>query len=267
MLEARNVGVCRESKWLVRGASLTVKPGQLWGILGPNGSGKSSLLRTLSGEWAASEGTVLFDDQPIGSLDPTFLARRRACLGQMRRLEFPLSVWEVVSLGRLPHQRGFTLTPKDHAICFQALARTHADTLADRNYNTLSGGEAARVDLARLLAQEPELLLLDEPLNHLDLRYQQETLSLCRSLCQRDIAVVAVLHDVNWALAFCDQVLLLHEGKPVVQGDPHEVLTEELIREVFQFSCQLLRDPQGRGWMVPRGELKIRTVKRNLSVG
>ncbi|AFV77346.1 ABC-type cobalamin/Fe3+-siderophore transport system, ATPase component (plasmid) [Thermus oshimai JL-2] len=233
MLQAKGLGYRVEGRWLLRGVDLEVEPGTFLAVVGPNGSGKTTLLRLLSGEVRPTEGEVRLEGKALAAYRPEELARLRGVLSQTRSVAFPYTAYEVALLGRLPHLKGGREGPEDHRATEAALSRARALELRDRLYTSLSGGEAARVDLARLLAQEGCLYLLDEPTNHLDPRYALELLLLFRALAYGAVGVVAVLHDLNLAALFADQVLLLEEGRARAYGPPEVVLDPALLEEVY----------------------------------
>jgi iron complex transport system ATP-binding protein len=239
VLEVSALGYCTAGCWLVRNVALQVAAGEFCAILGPNGAGKTTLLRLLSGELTPSSGVVHLMGKPLSSYDPLALAQRRALLSQKRNLEFPFRAVEVVMLGRMPHQRTAHETPRDRAVVAESLAQVEAESLAERLYPSLSGGEASRVDLARVLAQEPKLLLLDEPTNHLDPRHQLAVLALAQELAARGCAVVATMHDLNLAARFADRLVLMHRGEVVSAGTANEVLTEAQLRHVYRVEAQV----------------------------
>jgi len=244
VLEARGLGYRLGERWLLRGVDLRVAPGEFWAILGPNGSGKTTLLRLLAGDLRPTEGEVALLGVPLSAYSPEGLARRRAVLSQFRELTFPFTAYEVAFLGRLPHLQGRREGPEDHGKVREALERARALPLQGRVFLTLSGGEAMRVETARLLAQQPELFLLDEPTNHLDPRYTLELLALFRALATSGKGVVAVLHDLNLAALYADR-LLLKEGRPLALGTPEEVLRPELLEEAYQVPFRVLGGPKG----------------------
>lgn len=237
MIGASGIGVRRRGRDLLHGVTMAAPAGEVLGILGPNGAGKSTLLRVLCGELMADAGQVSMGGRPIGAWDGAALARHRAVLPQASVLGFPLTVAQVVALGRMPH--GGPADPW----CAIALARLEVGHLADRWWHGLSGGEQQRVQMARVLAQldgpaDPALtaLLLDEPTASLDLRHQHAVLRIAREEAARGRAVVAVLHDLNQALAVCDRVLVLADGRVAAAGPP-AVLTPALVRAVWDFVC------------------------------
>lgn len=251
MLEARGVGYRAGTRWLVRDVDLTVHRGTVTAIAGPNGAGKSTLLRLISGELRRTSGGIRIDGHDVSRIDPLELARFRAMLAQTRRIDLPFSAFEVVMLGRFPHLTNQRAGPRDDATVRDAMARTGATSLRDQDVTTLSGGERGRVDLARVLVQQPSLFLLDEPTHHLDLRYQIEALELCRSLAADGHAVVIVLHDLNLMSLYADRMLLMKDGRSVATGTPAEVLTERRIVELFDIECRIWTHPLGCPWVVP----------------
>ncbi len=251
MLEARNLGYqTPRGTWILRGVDLEVQPGEFLAVLGPNGSGKTTLLRLLSGEVSPSEGEVRFLGERVRHLPPEVLAQRRAVLSQTRGLAFPFTAYEVAFLGRLPHLKGRE-GPEDHAKTERALERARALGFAERLFPSLSGGEGARVEVARLLAQEPKVFLLDEPTNHLDPRYALELLALFRALTYEGCAVLAVLHDLNLAALFADRALLLKGGRPLAQGPVPEVLKPELLEAAYEVAFLALGRPGGPPFFLP----------------
>lgn len=221
-------------------------------MLGPNGAGKTTLLRLLSGEIPPNTGEVRLGGKPLERYRPAELARVRALLPQQRELSFPFSAYEVAFLGRMPHLEARAETPQDHAAVQKALEQTDALGLAERLYPSLSGGEKARVDLARVLAQEPAILLLDEPTNHLDPKHQLELLEHCRHLAHSGCLVIAALHDLNLASLFADRLLLMKDGRVMASGTAQELLSPELLERVYGVPFQLYPHPSGRPLALPR---------------
>lgn len=218
---------------VVRGVSARLEAGTLVGILGPNGAGKSTLVRALLG-LVPSQGRVLIDGVPLAGLGRGEVARRIAYLPQGQILHWPLSVARLVALGRLPHLGPFSrLTAQDHAAITRAMERAEVASLADRTATELSGGERARVLLARALAGEAPVLIADEPLASLDPEHQLHGMELLREQARAGGLVLAVLHDLSLAVRFCDRLLVLHDGRLVADGAP-EVLTPELMARVYK---------------------------------
>ncbi len=238
---------------VVRDLNLTISPGEVFGLVGPNGSGKTTLLRAISGRLAPQTGTVYLNFRRLSELGPKALAREIAALEQEVSCSFDFTVREIVELGRLPHlERWQRLSFQDHEIVTRALALTHTLEFADRTIHSLSSGERQRVWIALALAQEPKILLVDEPTAHLDLNYQIEIMELLRSLAQRDLTVLVSLHDLNLALHYTDRIALLSEGRVLALGEPERVLTEGLIEQVFRTRVRIV-DGTGERYIVPVG--------------
>lgn len=234
---------------------IRLRRGRVLALIGPNGSGKSTLLRTLARLHSASEGSIAFDGatDAIGMGRKEF-ARRLALLAQSRPTPSGVTIRDVVGYGRYPHQRRFTgTTPADLAAIESAMARTGVMHLADRSVGETSGGELQRVWLASCLAQDTELLLLDEPTTFLDLRYQVEFLDLVRDLADDGVAVGIVLHDLGQAADIADDIMLLHDGAVRAFGTPSQVLTEEILSEVYGIDIAVTIDETGLVHTRPRG--------------
>ena len=252
MLEIENVSYQTQSlKWLVRNVSLAVPAGQFLCIVGPNGAGKSTLLRMISNELVPTEGFIRLKHRNLRDYDPTELAKVRAYLAQKRDMAFPFRALQIVLLGRHPYLQGRKESSHDVLFAQQQLQRLRSSHLAERVYLTLSGGESTRVDMARVLSQEPELLLLDEPTNHLDPYYQLELLELCRSLVNEQKTIIAVMHDLNLVAQYADRVVLLSEGRLVLQGQPNEVFQREPLREIYGVDFDIWQNSQGRLHIMP----------------
>lgn len=254
MLEARSVTFRCGEKSLVRDVSLRVEPGRVCALLGPNGAGKSTLVKLMSGQITPSSGDVLLQGQPLHDFTPGQLAMRRALLSQNRAVGFPFSAFDVVLMGRHPHVTGAGESEHDRAEAERCLAATEASHLSQRRYNTLSGGEAARIDLARVLAQDTDVLLLDEPTNHLDPRHQVAVLNLCRQLADAKRAVVVCMHDLNLAAEYADHVLVLKDGIAVASGTPAHTLSAELLQEVYEIPFAVWERPDGGICIMPETE-------------
>jgi len=220
---------------VLRGVDLRLEHGELLALLGTNGSGKTTLLRVLAGTLRAASGSIELFGRPLAEFSRGALARRVAVLPQSLELPGGFRAGELVEMGRAPHaQRRFGPSPADEEAVERALVDADALDLAHRRVEELSGGERQRVLVAMALAQEPDLLLLDEPTLHLDLAHQVALLNaIDRLRLRRGLAVVAVLHDLNLAAAFAPRVVLLSAGVVVADGDPASVLTTERVRETF----------------------------------
>jgi iron complex transport system ATP-binding protein len=233
---------------VLRGVTLALAPGELVALVGTNGSGKTTLLRTFAGTLAPDAGIVAFDGRPVADWPRVALARRVAVLPQQLELPIGFHVAELVAMGRAPHARRlFASSAEDDRAVARALHDADAADLADRLAEQLSGGERQRLLVAMALAQEPDLLLLDEPTLHLDLAHQVSLLAAIRRLReQRGLTVLAVLHDLNLAAAFAPRVAVLDEGRVVADGPPADVLTPDLVRRVFGVVVDEARTVDGR---------------------
>jgi iron complex transport system ATP-binding protein len=242
-LTAHDVSWVRGGALVVDGVTLEPAAGETIGLLGPNGSGKSSLLRLLAGLDRPTGGVVRLGDADLRSVRRRDLARSLAVVTQESATEVAIRVRDVVALGRIPHRGAFG--PDHHADTLAidaALAQTGLTDKADRLWHELSGGERQRVQIARALSQEPSHLLLDEPTNHLDIRHQLEVLGLVAHL---PVTAVVALHDLNLAAMFCDRLVVLSAGRVVAAGTPVEVLTPELIADVYGVRADVVGDDAG----------------------
>jgi len=221
---------------ILENVSLSVQEGDFVGILGPNGSGKTTLLRSVSRTLKPFRGTILLDKTDVYSMKSVELAKHMAIVPQESNIGFSFSALDIVLMGRNPHMKRFQMeSEKDMSIVKKAMIRTNTWHLADRPINELSGGEKQRVVIARALAQEPQVLLLDEPLTHLDMVNQLEIMDLVKELCVKEhLIVLAVIHDLNLAARYCNSALLLKDRRVFAAGTLDEVLTSENIKSVFQ---------------------------------
>ena len=227
MLEAHQLSVSLSGCRIVHPVDLALGRGELAGLIGANGSGKSTLLRALAGLLPAESGSVLLEGKPIHRLPPREVARTMAYLPQSPECHWPLTADRVVALGRLPYQGCSTELDSQHID--RALAAVDALHLRDRAVNELSGGERARIFLARALAGDPALLLVDEPAAGLDPYHQLQLMELLQTLAREGRGILVVLHDLGLAARFCGRLLLLNEGSLIASGPPGAVLTDSLL--------------------------------------
>lgn len=239
MLEARDITFRVGRRALLSGVSVKFEPGRLHLVIGPNGAGKSTLVKVLARLLRPHEGNVLYEGADVGRATEVDLAKRRAVLSQAVEVAFPLTVREVVMMGRHPHFGGRP-GPLDEKIVDELMEFFDVTEFAGRNYQTLSGGERQRANFARVLAQlwRPgaacRYLFLDEPLTFLDIRHQIEFMKKVRAFADAsDVVTVGVVHDLNLAARFADQIVLLNHGRVTASGAPADVLTRERIRDVF----------------------------------
>ena len=237
---------------VLTGLDLDIAPGELLALVGPNGAGKSTLLGVLSGDLRPAAGEVALDGRPLPAWTHRELARQRSVLLQANQVSFPFTVAEVVEMGRSPWQ-GRPESEEDEEAIAEALRLTDTEHLIGRRFTALSGGERARVSLARVLAQRTPVVLLDEPTAALDLRHQEEVMAIARRLAAAGRTVVTVLHDLSLAAAWADRIAVLSRGELVAAGSPGEVLTAGLIGEVYGLEVHVLTDtPDGRPLVVPK---------------
>ncbi len=233
MLTAANLSLQRNGKMLLEDVSVTLKQGEVTVLLGPNGAGKSTLLALLSGLQSPDYGQVLLDQQLLSGIDSQLRARLLAMYTQQQPLNFPFRVEEVVALGCYPLMLGADATAERVAEC---LAQFELDTLARRDYTSLSGGEQQRVQVARIMAQVGsgcQVVLLDEPVSEMDLKYQQLLLQRIRISADEGVAVCCVLHDLNLAAQLADRVVLLQQGRMVAEGPVSTVMTAASLSELY----------------------------------
>jgi len=248
-LESRNLSGGYGQQLIVQGVNLAVEPGEWLCLVGANGSGKSTLLRLLSRVLKPQGGQVILSGQDIHQLSPTAVAQRLALLPQQQTLPEGLTVHQLVSLGRSPHQPWWQWdldAAGQHQVA-QALAWTEIDHYRDRPVTELSGGERQRAFLALALAQDPQVLLLDEPTTFLDIHYQLQLLELLKRLNrERSLSIITVLHDINLAARYCDRMAMLHQGCLWAIGPPPQVLTPDNLRQVFQVEVEIFATPFGQ---------------------
>lgn len=231
---------------LLTGVDVSVRPGQITGVLGPNGAGKSTLLRLAVGALTPSSGTLHLGGTDTAAMRRRSRARQVAFVAQDSPAEVSMQVLDVVLLGRTPHRGAFAADgDEDVELARRCLSRAGALNLAERDVATLSGGERQRVHLARALAQEPQVLILDEPTNHLDVAAQLDVLALIREVAATGTGVLMAMHDLGQAAQLCDEVLVLRDGYPVTTGVPRQVLTPELIAQVWRVEAEWVQARSG----------------------
>jgi len=244
-LELRDVSAGYNAESVITGISFTVGGGEFVGLVGPNGSGKSTVVRVMSRVLRPRAGEALLDGRDIFRISAIEAARRIAVVPQDSSYHFDYSVLEIVLMGRSPRMARFAIEGgRDYAAAERALRLTGIAHLARRPVTDTSGGERQRVAIARALAQEPELLVLDEPTAHLDIAHQIEVLDLARTLNREQrVAVVVVMHDLNLAAQYCGRMLLLHQGRLLVEGPPQEVITAPRVRQAYGAEVTVKQHP------------------------
>jgi ABC-type cobalamin/Fe3+-siderophores transport system ATPase subunit len=256
MLTVNQISVSYGKRRIISEISLSLSPGQILALIGPNGVGKSTLIRALAGIVPLEGGQVSIDGQDLAKLDTFERARRMAFVPQALQLPPAFTAWETVLLGRTPHLNWLgQSSERDEMIVRQAMERTNTLVLAERRVGELSGGEQQRLLLARALAQETPILVMDEPTAHLDLHYQVSLLDQVRTLARQDgKAVLIALHDLNLVSRYADRVALLLDGRLQAVGAPKEVLTSSLLSRAYRVPLQVLPvDANGVSVIAPVG--------------
>ncbi len=231
MLKIENLTFSYHKKKLIEDISFNVDKGEFVGIIGPNGSGKSTILKNIYRALTPDSGSILIDGENLTKMPYKKSAKKMAVVGQELDLNFDFLVEEIVAMGRHPHKKLFDIDDeKDKQIINNALVSLGIEDMAKRSYLNLSGGEKQRVIIARAITQESNFLILDEPTNHLDISYQMQIFELIKSL---NVTVLSAIHDLNLAALFCDRLIVLKEGKIILEGTPVEVLTSENIYNIY----------------------------------
>ncbi len=240
---------------ILKKVNLTIETGKFYAILGPNGSGKTTLLRTIAKSLDVKAGAIFVHEKDINHFKMKSLAKELAVVPQNTELQFDFSVLDLVLMGRAPYLSRFAMEGADDLrIAQQAMELTDTWRLRDRSIHTLSGGERQRVIIARAIAQQTGIILLDEPASHLDLYHQLELLKQIKGLnLTHQVTVLAVLHDLNLAAAFCDYLILMNHGKVHSIGPPAEILKENIVKEVYGVEVDILKAPgNGKPYLVPK---------------
>ncbi len=258
MLEIRSLFVNYGDTPVLKEISLSTRPGELLSVIGPNGAGKSTLIRAVSGVLPIQSGTIHVDGRDLLRMTSKERARLLAVVPQARQLPGDVAVYETVLLGRTPYINWLGSSgANDHAAVRQALELTRLESLAQQRVGELSGGEQQRVLLARALAQDAPLLLLDEPTTHLDLQHQTVFLNLIRCLAaEKRLTVLMILHDINLASLYTDRVALLAQGKIFAAGSPAEVITSANLAAIYHIPVNVIQHPEyGTPLVLPDGRV------------
>ena len=243
-VDAHAVSFSVEAKTLLDRVDMRAERGQFVGLIGPNGAGKSTLLRTLSGVLRHQEGAVWLEGADLAAMPARDVAAMLALVPQIAPYTQGFTAFELVLMGRYPHLGRFQVEGQgDDRIAREAMRLTETDQFEQRTLETLSGGERQRVFLARALAQQPRILLLDEPTSNLDILHQLTILGLVRRLVDDGLTAIAAIHDLNLAARYCDRLVLISNGAVVTEGAPEEVLTPETIESAFGVRSAVYRDP------------------------
>lgn len=237
---------------VIRDLDFVLKTGEWLTVLGPNGSGKSTLVAVLLRILEKNKGTILYDGQSLENWDRRQLAQRIAVVYQKNEIPFGFSVKEIIEMGRYPYQgKWHRWCSQDQKAIDRAIQLTHLQDFLDKNYRELSGGEQQRVLIARAIAQEPDVLILDEPIAHLDLRFQYEVLHLCQKLQKEEgLTILSVLHEINLAAEFSDRLLLMNRGSLLAKGLPGEVIKPATIKEAYGINIEIV-EKNGKPYLFP----------------
>ena len=254
-ITATGVGVSLDGHRILSGIDLAVAPGEVVALVGPNGAGKSTLLAAISGDVPTDAGTIEIAGRAIADYRHLELARERAVLTQDNQLSFPFTVSQVVAMGRSPWTRTDRFDEDEVAIA-EAMLAMDIDHLADRRFTSLSGGEKARVSLARVLAQRTPIVMLDEPTAALDLRHQEDVMRAVRTLASAGTAVLVVVHDLSLAAAYADRVAIIARGTLIAAGSPEQVLTAAQVSSVYGLPVEVSL-ASGRPVVVPLRERRL----------
>jgi iron complex transport system ATP-binding protein len=239
---------------VLKGISIQIDTGEFVALIGPNGAGKSTLLKVLAGLLRNYRGLVRFNDQSLTGLSSGHIAQRVAFVPQETHVVFPFSVEEIVMMGRLPHRTaGLFDSPRDVEISSRAMDLTDTTALSGKIFSELSGGERQRVVLASALAQDPDVLLLDEPTVYLDLKHQIHFYDIVERMnVERQITIISVTHDINLAARYARRMIAIRSGQLAADGTPEDVLTPKHLYDIFEITAEVLPRPDGRGrYIVP----------------
>lgn len=243
-IKVENLAYTVEGKTLIENISLAVEQNEFVGLIGPNGSGKSTLLKNIYKQYNPSEGRVWIQSQALEDLKHKQLAKMLSVVSQESSIEFDFSIDEMIKLSRIPYKDVFNSKNKhDDEICAEALEKVQLTHMKERSFLSLSGGEKQRVFLAMAFAQETDIIVLDEPTNHLDIGYQFMILEMLKN--EKSITKFTSFHDMNLALQFCDRIIVLEKGHVVSYGKPKDVITPELLKDVFRVDAQVCQEQDG----------------------
>ena len=253
MIEIKNLSFSYEEE-VLNNINITMEKGKFYTIIGPNGSGKTTLLRLISKALNANKKEIFIEDKDLNSINSKLLSQKMAMVPQNTEIEFDFSVEDIVLMGRTPHISRFSSEgEKDFHIAKVAMEITNTLKFKDKKINELSGGERQRVIVARAICQDTEIILLDEPISHLDIHHQIEIMNEIKQLNEnKKITIVAVLHDLNLAAAYSDHMILMNNGRIHSHGKPSDVLNEKAIKEVYDLDVYIANNPKtGKIFIMP----------------
>ena len=243
-ITAENIKMKIGDNEILKGVSIDSKNREFVGIIGPNGSGKSTLLKSIYRILKPNDGCIKLGDMDISKMSIKESAKKMAVVSQHNYYNFDFTVKEVVSMGRSPHKKTLERDNiEDFEIVKESLQKVGMSEFSNRSFSTLSGGEQQRVILARALAQKTPCLILDEPTNHLDIKYQLSLLNIVKSL---DLTVISAIHDLNIASMYCDRLFVMKDGQIVASGTPQDILTKELIKEIYEIDVEIIKDSKNQ---------------------
>ena len=243
-ITAENIKMKIGDNEILKGVSIDSKNREFVGIIGPNGSGKSTLLKSIYRILKPNDGCIKLGDMDISKMSIKESAKKMAVVSQHNYYNFDFTVKEVVSMGRSPHKKNLERDNiEDFEIVKESLQKEGMSEFSNRSFSTLSGGEQQRVILARALAQKTPCLILDEPTNHLDIKYQLSLLNIVKSL---DLTVISAIHDLNIASMYCDRLFVMKDGQIVASGTPQDILTKELIKEIYEIDVEIIKDSKNQ---------------------
>ncbi|SEF82326.1 Fe(3+) dicitrate ABC transporter ATP-binding protein FecE [Vibrio hangzhouensis] len=254
MLSVKNLYVAYGDNTIIENLSLTIPKGKITALIGPNGCGKSTLLKTLARINKPKSGEVLLDTTPLHEFATKSLAQRLSMLPQTHTSPEGITVRKLVEYGRAPYASHWgKLTDNDHAMVSRAMVSTGVSELQETPVDALSGGQRQRAWISMIVAQDTEVIMLDEPTTYLDLSHQIELMKMMQTMHQQGKTVIVVLHDLNQACRYCDHLVVLKDGKLVLDGDPSEVFTQALLQDVFDLDAIVIKDPiSGTPMCVPK---------------
>lgn len=244
MIEIENLSFAYSNELVVNNVSFSVDDGEFVGVIGPNGAGKSTLLKLIDGILQPKTGEIRLQNKPLQEYARKHLAKLLGFVPQNFSTVFSYSVSDIVMMGRYPHLSAFSPeSPADHLIVEKSMKLTDVWHYRLRQFGELSGGEKQRVVLASAMAQEPKILLLDEPTSSLDIKYQYQFYRILHELQGRGLIIVVVTHDINLAARYCRRLILLKNGKVVVDGAPEKVITKKMMESVYEVGVEILSHP------------------------
>lgn len=242
-LDVRSLNFYYGDREILKGISLNFHKGKFYSIIGPNGSGKSTFIKNISKLIAPEHKSVYIDDQDICNLKNKNLAKIMSIIPQNTLIDYDFTVFDIVMMGRSPYKRRFEdFNKEDEEIVEKYMKATNTWELRDKLVTEISGGEVQRVIAARALSQETDIILLDEPTSHLDIQYQIEFLNIFKTL-KKDKVIISVLHDLNLASIFSDEIILIDKGEVIAKGTPWQVINKENVKEVYKISVEVIENP------------------------